>query len=563
MLGAEREAKILARVSTTGSVSVRDLAQTFGVTEVTIRRDLQRLEERNKLTRTHGGAVSLGVAGAALTKDDPSPDVQVKADALIIAPVQNREAHALREGANRNGIPYLAESSPQPGAKYLGPNNLEAGRSLGSWTGEAVVTRSWQASVLELTQSDLANTRERSKGFAEGLQRSIGTPHSYISVEGGGIFSKSYQMALAALKLHPQINVIFGVNDDSVLGAIQAYLELERDPALLLAVNVGGEGSTILDALSKEGPLAACVALFPEMVGKAAVNAIMRLWNEETLEATILTPHALLTRDTLQSYYARTHERWELREDVIQLEQPLISDGAAQVARGKSISFVVQYRTHEWYQNVAKSMQAYAEAYGVQISARSVTEDFKSEITELKRAIGKRAAALVEEGDTVILDTGAATSNMIPFLAGKPMTIITNSLEVFRQVQSDPTIHLKLTGGDYNAQYRAFTGRGAHLYLEDVRVDKAFIVAAGVSGAFGVSCISTEEAEVRRSMIRAARQVIVMADHTTLGHESNVRVVDLNKIDMLITDAGISPEQDLELSQHGVQVVVVGREISV
>lgn len=563
MLVVERESKILILVNASGSVSVRDLAQTCGVTEVTIRRDLQRLEARNKLKRAHGGAISKDVAtGGLVVEDSPTPDIQLKADALIIAPVQNREAHALRERAKRNGIPYLAESAPQSGAIYLGPDNLEAGRSLGYWTGKAVLARGWQASVLEVTQQELANTRERSQGFAEGFRTTLDMPFPFISVDGGGVFSKSYQVALAALKLHPQTNVIFGVNDDSVLGAVQAYLELERDPTLLLAVNVGGEGTTLLEALAKDGPLAACVALFPDLVGKAAVDATVRLWAGEMLEPSILTPHALLTRNRLPTYYTRTAERWEFKADAVNLAQPSPTDSALRRARGKSISFVVQYRTHEWYQNVAEAMRIYAEGYGVQVFARSVAEDFQSEILELKRAIGKSAAFLVEEGDTVILDTGTTTSNMIPFLAGKRITVITNSLEVFRQLQSYPDISIKLTGGDYDPLHRALTGRGAQLLLEDMRVDKAFIVAGGVSSAFGVSSISAEEAEVRRAMIRAARQVIVLADHTLLGHESNVRVVDLSKVDVLITDAGIAPEKDLELSQHGVHIVVAGREIS-
>ena len=95
--------------------------------------------------------------------------------------------------------------------------------------------------------------------------------------------------------------------------------------------------------------------------------------------------------------------------------------------------------------------------------------------------------------------------------------------------------------------------------LRDMRVDKAFIVAGGVSTEFGISSVTLQEAEVRRSMIEAAREFVVLADHTTLQTESNYRVTALENVDTIITDAGIRASQSLELSQLGIKIVVAGR----
>ena len=89
------------------------------------------------------------------------------------------------------------------------------------------------------------------------------------------------------------------------------------------------------------------------------------------------------------------------------------------------------------------------------------------------------------------------------------------------------------------------SGRGAHLMLRDMRVDKAFIVAGGVSAGFGVSSVTLQEAEVRREMIQASREIIVLADHTVLQTESNYRVAALEQVDTLITDVGIRAAQSL------------------
>ena len=141
----------------------------------------------------------------------------------------------------------------------------------------------------------------------------------------------------------------------------------------------------------------------------------------------------------------------------------------------------------------------------------------------------------------------------------RDLTVITNSHDIFNRLHASPGITLLLTGGQYDPKTRSFVGRGAHLMLRDMRVDKAFIVAGGVSAEFGISSVTLQEAEVRRVMIDAAREIIVLADHTVLQNESNYRVTALENVDTVITDAGIRAAQSLELSQLGIKVVVAGR----
>src|SRR5258708_39580374 len=121
MLLDKREADIVAFVSQKGAASVRDLANLYDVTEVTIRRDLKKLEELSLLKRTHGGAVRIGgiLGEAALNIASPAADASLPTDALILAPVQSRAAHTLRERAVRSQIPLIAESVPVEGAVYL------------------------------------------------------------------------------------------------------------------------------------------------------------------------------------------------------------------------------------------------------------------------------------------------------------------------------------------------------------------------------------------------------------------------------------------------------------
>jgi DeoR family fructose operon transcriptional repressor len=205
-------------------------------------------------------------------------------------------------------------------------------------------------------------------------------------------------------------------------------------------------------------------------------------------------------------------------------------------------------------------MRLRADELNIDFDVRDVKEDLHAEIRELRRMIGKIAASYVEDGDTIILDAGTTTNYMSRFLRRhQHLTVISNSMEIFQYLHSYPNIELIMTGGTYDRETKIYTGRGAHLLLNDIRADKAFIAAGGVSPHFGISSSTANMAEIERSMIRAAREVIVLADHTILDIESNYHVADLDAVNTLITDAGIPASQNLELTQRGIKVLLAGR----
>ncbi len=564
MLLAEREEIILSLVQQQGVVSVHNLAGACDATEVTIRRDLTRLEARNLLRRTHGGAVRVDKVSSELTPQTIPDSALDTSDALILAPVQDSAVHTLRERALRNQIPLLAESSSFPGAIYLGPNNYEAAFRLGRWTGEYVQeVMGGDAHVLDISQLMLDNTRTRSAGFAEGLRYILGETASIITIDGRGLYNDAYQAAMDALRLHPEINVIFGINDDSVLGGIQAYLDLAREPGCLLAVNIGGEGKTLFDRLRHGGPLKACMALFPEVVGRLGIDAVVRLWAGEAIGPDVITPSALLTADNLTDYYRPGSHGWTLDLDAASLLDQTRWNRPLPAIQGERISFVIHYRTHEWYQNVARAMQARAAQVGVTLSVEDVKADLNAEIRDLRRIIGKLAATYVSDGDTIVLDSGTPTSFMAQFLQDyHDLTVITNSLAVFQTLQAIPYIKVILTGGEFHRDSQSFVGRGGQLLLHEIRADKVFIVAGGVSSGFGISSKNLPEAEMRQAMIAAAREVVVLADHTVLGVESNVRVCDLKHVHTLITDSGALAAHRVEFNQRGIRIMIAGQVLN-
>ncbi len=556
MLHIEREIEIIELLNQRGSVTVRELVELFNVTEVTVRRDLQKLEGRNLLRRTHGGAVRVDSVSTRLLREPaPSSANDVQVDALILAPVQNRVAHTLRERALRSRIPLLAESVGFEGAIYLGPDNYRGALELGRWTG-GYLQGVRQANVLDVTVRQ-ENGQARSNGFTDGLRSILGDSVHVLSVDGRGVYNAAYEVARDALRIHPEINVLFGVNDDLILGAIQAALDLGRDLESFLAVNVGGEGKTIFDTLQRRGPLKACLALFPEVVGRTGINAILRLWAGENIGTEIITPCVVLTADNLTDYYTPVRQDWNINQEAVErLEQTRWHTPLPDPIH-RSVSFVIHFRTHEWYQNIAKAMQERASQVGVSVLVQDVNEDLKAEISELRRLIGKKAASYVNDGETIILDSGSTTTNMAHFLdMHRNLTVITNSVAVFQHLQRNPNIRLILTGGEFHFESQSFVGRGAHLHLQEIRADKVFLVAGGVTANFGLSSKNQQEAEVRRAMINAAREVVALADHTVIGVDAHSFVVGLERVHTLITDAGIPSADRLDLNQRGIKVIV-------
>jgi DeoR/GlpR family transcriptional regulator of sugar metabolism/ABC-type sugar transport system substrate-binding protein len=561
MLKLSRSKEILQLVNEQGTVTVRELTEAFNVTDVTIRRDLQELEEQGLLLRTHGGAVRLepNVVSPAKPSAPEHNGNGAVTDALIIAPVQNRIAHTLRERALREHIPLLAESVPFEGATYLGPDNYGAAVELGQWTGDYVRQHGIrQPRLLDLT-AELPNSEARSSGFIHGLRNVVGDELDVVSVHGQYVYSAAYHVAFDALRVHRDINILFGINDDLILAAIQAALDLGREPDSFIAVNIGGEGKTIFDVLARRGPLKACLALFPEIVGRKGVDATLRLWNGDTSFTEVITPAAVLTADNLTDYYTRDGDDWRINLAAVdRLAQTHFSDPAPALGE-RQLSFIIHFRTHEWYQNIAKAMQARAREVGISVRVEDVNDDLRAEIIELRRLIGKIAANYVRDGDTIYLDAGTTTTNMAQFLGSeRKLTVITPSLAIFQQLQRNPNIHLILTGGEYLAESHSLVGRGPQLFLSELRVDKAFVVAGGVSADFGVSCKNQQEAEVRRAAISASREVVLLADHTVIGTDSRVFVTHLHRVNTLITDAGIRSEDRLDFIQRGIRVLAVG-----
>jgi len=173
-----------------------------------------------------------------------------------------------------------------------------------------------------------------------------------------------------------------------------------------------------------------------------------------------------------------------------------------------------------------------------------------------KQLIGKRAAELVNQGDSIALDVGTTTLELARCLTNTPnLTILTASLPIANVLAESPNLRLILTGGQVRPQEHSLIGHIAERAYKEFHVDKAFIGVGGLHPEAGLTEYNLEDTLVKRSLITNTGQVIVLADSSKLGEICLAFVAPISAVDILITDSGASPTVIEQLSAAGVEVI--------
>lgn len=175
---------------------------------------------------------------------------------------------------------------------------------------------------------------------------------------------------------------------------------------------------------------------------------------------------------------------------------------------------------------------------------------------EEKRRIGYAAARLVSPNDTIILDAGTTLMEMAKNLKVAPLTVVTNALNVATQVGSVPDVNVIVVGGALNQETISTLGTQAERNLNDVIVQKAFLGTHALELEAGVTEISIDAAQLKQAMIRAARQVILLADSSKWGRVAFARVLPLSGVHTIVTDSNSPQETRAAIEELGVTLIV-------
>jgi len=210
-----------------------------------------------------------------------------------------------------------------------------------------------------------------------------------------------------------------------------------------------------------------------------------------------------------------------------------------------------------------KNILIRARGGAIKIDQNYLDEDFplsdkqKKHLLE-KKEIGKKAAELIENGNTIIIDSGSTTYQLAKNLNSfEDLTVITNALNVATLLAEYKNINVIVPGGILRKNSVSLIGILAEKGFKDYFCDKVFLGVDGFIIDFVISTLSPEEAHLNQIMIEISKEVIVVTDSSKFERRGFAFIAPVNKINSVVTDKGIRTEHKTKLESLGVKVIVV------
>jgi len=175
-----------------------------------------------------------------------------------------------------------------------------------------------------------------------------------------------------------------------------------------------------------------------------------------------------------------------------------------------------------------------------------------------KQRIGKAAADLIANGDSITLDVGTTTLEIAKNIKDKQdLTVITPSLHIAWELINHHGIRLILTGGFLRHGELSMVGYLAERVFAEVFVDKLFLGAGGVDLRTGATEFNLEDTLVKRAMVQSAKEVILVVDSSKFKSIALGLIVPLSKIHTIVTDNNLDPEIQKKMEDMGLRLIII------
>jgi Transcriptional regulators of sugar metabolism len=192
----------------------------------------------------------------------------------------------------------------------------------------------------------------------------------------------------------------------------------------------------------------------------------------------------------------------------------------------------------------------------IDTGVRNITLQNRKNMAE-KMMIARKAVSFIENGDTIILDSGSTTTEIAKLIVDfQNITVITNALNIALILGAHPNINLVVTGGEFKAPTLSLTGQKAADFFYNLNVDKLFLATAGITLKSGLTYPSISDICVKRAMIESANEVFLVADSTKIGVNSFASLGALSLVNLLITDSHISPENEEMFKNNEIAYII-------
>lgn len=218
-----------------------------------------------------------------------------KVDAIVVCPVDSRGIGAAIKKANEANIPvFTADIAAQEGAVvcHVASDNVAGGRKAGEYLSKILEGK---GNVAIIDQPTVTSVLDRVQGFKEAIANFPGIK-IVADVNGEGVRDKALQVASDILQAHPNLNGIFGINDDSALGSLDAVQQFNRK-----GISIIGYDATppAVDAITKDTPLKADVIQYPKLIGKTTIEKVKQFFSGAAVPKIVPVEVGIVDRQSL------------------------------------------------------------------------------------------------------------------------------------------------------------------------------------------------------------------------------------------------------------------------
>lgn len=182
----------------------------------------------------------------------------------------------------------------------------------------------------------------------------------------------------------------------------------------------------------------------------------------------------------------------------------------------------------------------------------------QQQYAEQKARIGRAAANLIQDGDTIALDASTTAMTIIPHLTEfTELTVITYSLRATMSLLSQTHVQVFMPGGRLRRQSIALVGQYENMVLTDFHVRLGFFGARGITLAEGLTDVALEEVQMKRAMLARCQKMIALLDSRKWGQIATATFAPIEQVHAIITDDEAPPDLIAELRRRDIEIIVV------
>jgi DeoR family transcriptional regulator of aga operon len=176
---------------------------------------------------------------------------------------------------------------------------------------------------------------------------------------------------------------------------------------------------------------------------------------------------------------------------------------------------------------------------------------------EAKQKIAQKAASLIEADDSILIASGSTITLFAEALKPKGrLNVVSISVNISAQLGDVPGITVMQVGGILYTNTFSVLGAEASNTIENLFCSKVFFGVDGIDLEYGLTCGTGEEARITKKMMQSSQTKIVLSDSSKIGQRGFARICEVEEIDILITDSGISEEARQRIEKLGIKLII-------